>query len=345
MIKAKRISEKASVLVFTLWALSLLGLFAVYLGYGVMQKIRLAGRIEEREKTRSSAESGVYKAVAVLRDDLVENDYAYSPGGKERRHNNPAEFQDIPLVQGSCDVRYQLPASGTQSQDRKRFGFVDEERKINLNTVDIVHLENLITIVLGWDAERTQDLARALIDWRTPFDEEQEGFYSDSYYDNLQFSYELKGSGYEQPEEILLVKGMDREIYGALCDHLTVYGDGAVNINTASPKVLFSLEIPEVLVNKIVTVRRGPDRLEATGDDIIFTDVPSLVRQLSGLAGLDAEEQEILKQRIRQGKIKFNSRFFRITSLVEDRDDGSPAGIACVYDAAYGRFVYWREKI
>ena len=58
-------------------------------------------------------------------------------------------------------------------------------------------------------------------------------------------------------EEILLVEGMDKEKFEQFKDLITVYGDGKVNINTASEGVLKALGLEEELVGIIVRYRRN----------------------------------------------------------------------------------------
>ena len=66
-------------------------------------------------------------------------------------------------------------------------------------------------------------------------------------------------------DEILLVKGMNKEIYDKLINFVTIYGDGAVNINTASKEVLEALGLADSLVDKILRCAAARTVLMARG--------------------------------------------------------------------------------
>ena len=70
--------------------------------------------------------------------------------------------------------------------------------------------------------------------------------------------------------ELELIRGVTPQVYGVLKNFLTVYGSGRVNINTAAPPVLLALGLRPELVDQIVAVRNGPDKIAATGDDVFF---------------------------------------------------------------------------
>ncbi len=126
-----------------------------------------------------------------------------------------------------------------------RWGVVDEESKINLNKTDVQTLTNLLINVLSLNDEDAAKLAQALLDWRQYGESEITGFFSDDYYSNLQYPYPKKSADYETLDEILLVKGMNKQMYDKLINFVTIYGDGAVNINTASKEVLEALGLTE----------------------------------------------------------------------------------------------------
>ena len=65
-------------------------------------------------------------------------------------------------------------------------------------------------------------------------------------------------------DELLLVKGVTRDIFDKVKDRVTVYGTGQVNINTAGMRVLQSLGMSEELAEKIRGRIRG--KLESVLD-------------------------------------------------------------------------------
>lgn len=126
-----------------------------------------------------------------------------------------------------------------------------------------------------WDA-----LLDCFDDWQDDNDEHHlNGAESDDpfYRDR---GYECKNAPVDTVDELLLIKGWDEEIlYGTPPDsesdspirgiaaHLTVWGDGKINPNSASLDVLNSLAISDDLISAILDARLGPDGEENTDDD------------------------------------------------------------------------------
>lgn len=103
-----------------------------------------------------------------------------------------------------------------------------------------------------------EDLANAILDWIDPNDDETSpGGAESSYYEGLDDPYAAKNAPLDSIEEIRLIKGMEDGIFKQLRDFFTVYGEGLININTASPKVLmaFSDALGEAAIGEILTSR------------------------------------------------------------------------------------------
>ncbi len=84
------------------------------------------------------------------------------------------------------------------------FGITDESTKVNLNTAQ----SDALMEVPGM----TQDLADAIVTWRSnPGEASGQGAESD-YYESLPDPYEAKNSPFETVEELLLVKGITPEV-------------------------------------------------------------------------------------------------------------------------------------
>lgn len=82
-------------------------------------------------------------------------------------------------------------------------------------------------------------------------------------------------------EELRLVDGITPEVWGLCREHLTVYGEGKVNINTASPVVLGALGLDVNLIQAVLAVRAGDDDAEGTADDGFFESADTLAATLS----------------------------------------------------------------
>ena len=333
-------SKKGMVLILVLWALGLLTIFAVNIGLRVRQKIGFLSRLEKRDRVQSFAVSGVRKALAVLNTEFEKEEPPDPITTKIIFHNNPLQLKGIKIGRGTVDVSYLRYEYG-QEEPNKVYGFIDEESKININKVDIEVLEELLQI-LGLKEEDAHDLAVAIYDWRVYGESEIVGFLSDEFYRNLQFPYEEKKGDFETTDELLLVRGMNAAIYEGLKHFVTIYGEGQVNVNTASGPVLVALGLDQNLVAKILSVRRGPDSLEATADDVVFNGVGNILPTLAKYGQLSPEETEQINAAAEM--LTTESQHFHIQSTAQLDVSNDKKVIACVFRANDGKIIYWREE-
>lgn len=337
-------SNKASVLILVLWTVAFLSILAVYIGLRVRQRVTFLSRIETRGQMRAAAESGIKKAIAALRSDIAKSGPFYSAEIKSYRHNNPQLFSDIALGNVRCDVSYSY--TGLLGETITNFGFVDEERKINLNRADKIVLIRLLTNTAHLAEADATGLAEAIIDWRDLGNSQMTGFYSDSYYDNLPNPYIPKNAPFERLDELLLLKGMTLEIYNSLLSYATIYGDGLVNINTAPEVVLVALGVNDVLAEKIVTVRRGMDGVENTLDDYVFQRTHDIASEMLRFIEMDIEEIKAVDQLNRSGLIKTMSMMYGIRSEARLKKGKNLFRhmAFCIYNTKDYDIKYWNEK-
>lgn len=134
-----------------------------------------------------------------------------------------------------------------QNERRVKFGssefsfkFIDEESLININTAS--------QIILGQLPGLNEELAKKII---------ESGM--------RPFTFK---------EELLLIDGITKEIYLQFKDLITVYGSGAVNINTASREVLQISGLADNTIETILNFRKGEDGEELTSDDAAYAALP-----------------------------------------------------------------------
>ena len=336
-------SRRGSILILALWVLSFLTIISVNIGLRIRQKINLISRIETRSQLHHIASAGIKKAISALKSDLRRNNQSYTPSGKEYRHNNTEAFNRIEIGEGEADVFYNYYDWG-QDKPERRFGIVDEEGKINLNTASAIVIMRLIGQVLRINEEEAQALALAIVDWREMGKTTLTGFYSDEYYQNLQFPYQVKNAHIEIFDELLLIKGIDEKLLSKLTPFVTIYGSGEININTASAQVLYSMGFDAPLIEKIMTARRGNDGEEATNDDFIFQKTFDIASDMLRFVKLDGDEIKQLDYFNSVGEIKTNSFFYSIRSEAIVAHKTDTLTIECVYNVRDNRIEYWREK-
>ena len=329
--------KRGAVLIFALWLISFLAVLAVNIAVGIRHKIIMLKRLEHRQQLLTVTEAGVKKAIAVLMDDIGRNQFQYTAVGKMIRHNNPEQLQNIQLGEDFCEVSY-------AAKDATFFGMVDEEGKININVAGKPVLKNIIGLALHVNADQAQNLAEAILDWRQFGQSQITGFYSDDYYANLEFPYPEKKDQYELMDELLLIRGIDGPMFEQLSQFVTVYGDGRVNINTASKEVLTALGMAEPLVDKILTVRRGPDGVENTGDDHVFLKTFDIAAEVGAVIKLEANDIQQIDQFNARGWLATSSYFYTMRSTGHLLNTSEEKSIRCVFNTLASRIEYWYEK-
>jgi len=158
------------------------------------------------------------------------------------------------------------------------YSVTDEERKINLNRMPSSVLKELP----GMD----MDMAVALV--------------------NSEFR------PYEPKEELLLVDEIDREDYLAIKDSITIYGRGALNINTCSEETLKIAGLDSELADIIIEFREGEDGLLGTEDDITFETVSGIMDTLKEELYLSLHNEQALFTFISKGLLCVKSENYRI---------------------------------
>jgi general secretion pathway protein K len=122
---------------------------------------------------------------------------------------------------------------------------VDEERRINVNRASREILVRLMdTVGLPPGSER-DTIADSILDWIDPDPFHRLNGAEDDYYERLSPSYRAKNGPLDSIEELRLIRGVTPEVYDLLAPHLTVWGSGQINLNTATPTVLQAM-VPQI---------------------------------------------------------------------------------------------------
>ncbi|MBI4354941.1 MAG: type II secretion system minor pseudopilin GspK [Candidatus Omnitrophica bacterium] len=260
---AHQIRSRGSLLIIALWLMVLLNLFALGLGFRASLELKLVEYQVRSLQARGLALAGVQQALAVIDADATPS----VDGLADTWSVNPQAFDRVPVGQGTFTVAYAL--ARPEAGGLVFYGLIDEERKLNLNALkanDWRLLERLPGM--------TQETAQAIADFvdTDPYALLPDGA-EDEYYEGLEPAYKAKQAPLDALEELRLVKGMTPELYERLLPYVTIYTQGqAVNVNTAPPEVLQALGMPDTVVERILQVRDGEDRLPGTEDDGVFRD-------------------------------------------------------------------------
>lgn len=331
----ERLGERGSLLIFTLWVLVMVSIFTMAVGYQTRQRLRFLQSIEYREQLRTAVDAGILKAAQTIRMQTDSGDDESVSGLGAWRLNGT--FRKTALGQAYFTIRY-------QDTDRQWvYGLQDEERKMNLNEVTAVHpLKTLIKTATGLEDSAAGDLAASILDWKDEDDVLNAGGAETRYYRLQSPAYSAKNAAFDSLEELMLVKGMNAQIYSLLAPHLSLYAASEINLNTAAEPVLLAQGMSENLTAKILEYRAGKDRLMMTDDDRLFPDMATAVSTLKNAVAISTSEKEAIETFLTSGVFDVKPMHFtvRVEGHLENRKESLEK--ICVLDSS-GSVLTCRE--
>jgi general secretion pathway protein K len=272
--KADSLKPKASrrgvALIVVMWIIVIVSLIVSSFAFEMNLEGKIISAQRKRFKADQLALSGIEMAKAMLafEEDPLEGD--------EVVYDDPWLAQAAQITEG-------VPASFTQELDGGTISLkIDFEKgQLNIKNLDIDEWHELFTQT-GVPSSEWDELLGCLTDWEDENDLSQlNGAESDDFF-YRERGYECKNAPIDTIDELLLIKGWTEEIvYGTptgevadveypmtgVAQHLTIWGDGKINPNSASREVLSSLYIDEYVIDAIMELRLGPDGEPGTEDD------------------------------------------------------------------------------
>jgi len=235
-------------LIVVIWVLTFLGIALSAFAFAMRTELQAARNFKEEAEAAALAEAGIARALADLAN-------AGTRGGATTAMVPPFDSGEIPLGRGA----YRVVVG-------------DEESRILLNQATDEVLRRLLRGTGVRDPRLLTTIVESVLDWRDSDDLPRANGAEADHYRSLPQPYRPKNGPFEFMEELLLVRGVTREIFfGSVGDEqrlaallgtppeerefrageylgirsfLTVRGAGQVNVNTASLDVLAALGIP-----------------------------------------------------------------------------------------------------
>jgi len=348
--------RKGSVLVIVIWILSILSILAVSVSIITSGEVYFIRRYRNQTTAYFIARAGILQAIAELELDKSLSAYdALNEGWS----NKPELFRDKKVGSGFFSVSYEY-ASGltTQTTEGEQtvitntfYGMMDEERKININTAGMSILQALFQERAALMPSQAKEIADSIIDWRDKDNNRRENGAENGYYQSLPQPYSCKDNRFDSLEELILVKGIKPDIFYAIKDFISLYGDGKVNINTAPYPVLRALGLSDSLSNKIIHCRAGGDGIEGTEDDEVFMKTSDIISILTTRESLTQSEIASINNLLITNAVTIESNYFRVISEgyladIENENTGNDRKnskkITCIVHRN-GKIVYWQE--
>jgi general secretion pathway protein K len=246
-----------------LWVIAVLSVVVLEFSFAMRTEVNITKNYKEELQLYAAVQGGVQRAIA----ELI---YKHDPGVQQLRktlttEEIPPEKKEwatdgrpyfFPFDQGKCDIKV-----------------MSEAGKVNINLVSESMLRKIITL-FGLEGEARDRVVDSILDWRDPDDFYRVNGAEESYYQSLKESYHCKNAPFDSIEELLLVRGVNQELFygrnerkkgeggekvlqAGLKDIFSIYSpSGQVDINSAPPVVLkMVLAIPEDILQKIVKAR------------------------------------------------------------------------------------------
>ncbi|MBE7414312.1 MAG: general secretion pathway protein GspK [Deltaproteobacteria bacterium] len=246
-MKARASGDRGLSLVLVLWLLALMFLIAPGFVYTMRIESAATSSFEDEASAWALAVAGVYMAAAEVSADYEV--VASSESG-------------LVFLERTADGFHPLPSRRDLKMGEGTVSYVieDERAKVNLNTAPRGVIDELLRLS-GADSAARDEISDSIIDWRDKNSDFHLNGAEDDYYGSLPFPYGSKDGPFDFTEELLLVKGVSREIfYGAGGESgirrlVTVHGDGRLNLNTAGETALSAVYGPGV-ANEILLRRK-----------------------------------------------------------------------------------------
>jgi len=228
-------------LILTILIISLLVVVTLQFNSAMWAGLYSSANLRDGIRLGLIARSGIHCAMAVLSEDAsssssdsLKEAWAQS---KELSLNSVELFEQGRFQVEISDLSGKIPINRLINEN----GEYNETQKMLLTR--FLSLERF-----GLEPEAVGNLIDAIKDWIDADDEVTRFGAENGYYQSLENPYTCGNKPMDSLDQLRLVKGMtDKLFFGSddtgagISDHLTVYGDGRININTAGPLVLRAL--------------------------------------------------------------------------------------------------------
>jgi len=253
--KRAKSKQKGFIVVLVLCIIICMAVLLMGFNYQSRTNLRAVGDFQKSVQALNCAKAGLNVAIAAIKSKNEANTKKTSP-------NLLSQENTIDIGDGKCSIT-----------------ITEENAKLNVNMLtnkngkpNRTGIDQLLRLVDLLNKDRS-DYSRigygfvpAIIDWtdrddketHLPFIKYENSGAESAYYGNLETPYKCKNAKFEAIEELLLVKGITKDVFERIHDYVTVYGDGKININCASKRVIESLseEMDPVLAQMIIDRRK-----------------------------------------------------------------------------------------
>ncbi len=328
-----RDSRKGSILVVMLWLLMVISLFCMAFAKTMRVETQTATNNLQSIKCNYLARAGISETVYRL--------VVYTMESSGRIYGQQVEeLEPLDIELGRVVLHTDIGDATVE--------IADENGKIHLNHASKELLLSLLA-ALGVAQERADAISDSILDWRDPDDDHHLNGAEEPEYQAANLSYKPRNANFESTEELLLVKGVDKDLfYGhfvksadgtlsfmpGLNKCLTVFGAPAgINVNSAPFNVLLAVGFPPDMAMEIIRERAIKP----------FRDNQDFSTRVPNAPGMDQLKTPVIT------RSPVQSAYFSLSSTGVLKDSKVKKSVYCVVklDAAAPMrhsIVYWNES-
>lgn len=334
--RMSRRAKRGSALIVALWVLLILSLLVAGFAFDMYIEAGITSFYRKRLRAQYLAQAGMEYAKLVLAQSFRAREEI-----KDENMGEEEYIRALNLARG-------LAVSGLSrdlGEGRFTLEIVPEQGRRNVNTISDEDWEEILDQA-GVPQEKWDELIACFRDWIDQDDEHRlNGAESDDPFYKRR-NYKCKNAAVDTVDELLLIKGFSPSLlYGGPSEYvegetlvgiagwLTVWGDGKVNVNTASREVLLTIPgLDEYDVTDILQGRLGFDGQPGTKDDGFKT-----MEEVMALLGTSDE-------RVRNALTVSERRYVRVISIGESYGVRSGIWAVLQVDETGVTPVFWREE-
>jgi len=225
--------ENGMVLLVVLLVITLLASLLSEFAFSVLVDLRLAETYRDSTRGYYLARGGI----TVGRMLLIQDKNGYDAP------NDPSELwgqglSNYPVGDGYLSIQVE-DLGGRLNLNQL---FTD---KNGVKNIDAVYKARFIALCDQLGLVNGVELTDALIDWLDDNDDPEPYGAESSYYRSLEQPYPAKNAPIDTLEELALIKGFDEETRKKLAPHVSLFGNGEINVNTASPELLTAVFVAQ----------------------------------------------------------------------------------------------------
>jgi len=189
------------VLVALLWCVALLSVLVIGVLHSASMNLNVTKNYGDQVQAHFLALAGIEKAKALLYYEAGERKRA-ARNHSGAMFNSAQDFREVPLGRGQFSV---LRQGRRDEGGGIIYGVADEESRLNLNQASQEELLKLYGI--------TPEIVASILDWRDGDNNTSPGGAEADYYMGLQPPYLPRNGPFQTTRELLMVKGVTRELF------------------------------------------------------------------------------------------------------------------------------------